>query len=264
MTGQLSPLDDRMAALEAAATRATHTSAFCEVPPCALVLHRDRLELRLDRPAPGAGAPARRSVQGAGAVVLAARVALAGQGWTAEVERLPRPDDRELVAVLRPVAGRPEAGLAPLAAVAAAGPLRRRTPGTRLPSPALLQLAGRAAAMEDAVLIPVTSDPGHRLLDDLDREARAVLGHDLPAGPAAHPGQGSSGRGVFLLLATDGDDELAWLRSGEALERVLLVLAARGWPPTVLPHVFDVPLLRARVRSDLCWDDHPQALVRVG
>lgn len=265
MTGRLSQLDERMAALETAAMRATLTSAFCDVPPCALVLHPDRLEVRVDRAGRGHGSDPlpRLVVQGAGAVVLSTRVALAGQGWAVEVDRLPRPDDPELLAVLRPVAAGPEVGLAPLAAVAAGGPLHRRTTRRRPLSPALLERLGRVAAHEDTLLVPVVDDPGRRLVEELDHEARAVLGH-RPEGatPAARPG--AADPDGYLLLATQEDDELAWLRSGEAMERVLLGLAHEGRSAGVLPHVLAVPLVRARARSALCWDDHPQALIRVG
>jgi hypothetical protein len=252
-----------MAALETAATRATLVSAFSEVSPCALVLHPDRLEIRVDpREQDPAGRPLRRTVQGVGAVVLCARVALAAQGWAVRVDRLPRPDDRELLAVLHPAEGAPEAGLAPLAALAAAGPLSRRTPRVRPLPPSLLERLARAAALEDSLLVPVTSDPGRGLVEQLDHEAASILGHGRgePTGDH-HPG--AADPDAFLLLATTEDDELAWLRSGEAMERVLLGLAHEGRFACLVTEVLDVPLVRARVRSALCWADHPQALIRV-
>jgi len=264
VTGHLSQLDDRMAALETAARRATLTASFCDVPPCALVLHPDRLEVRVDRPRRTAGARlARSTVQGVGAVVLSARVALAGQGWAVGVDRFPRPDDPELLAVLRPVAGPPEAGLAPLAAVAAGGPFRRRTARSRPPSPALLEQLGRAAEREDSVLVPVASGADHRLVEQLVSEARNNLGLK-PDGTTAGPNRGVADTGFFLLLATRGDDELSWLLSGEAMARVLLVLAHHGWSASVVPHVLDVPLVRDRAGAALCWDNYPQVLIEVG
>lgn len=259
MTGPVTQLDERMVALETAASRATLSSAFCEAPPCALVLHPDRLEVRVDlwQRDPATGHLPRRTVQGVGALVLCARVALAAQGWAVEVDRLPRPEDRELLAVLRPVEGAPEPGLAPLAALAAAGPLRRRSPRVRPLPPTLLERLERTAALEDSVLVPVLSEAGRRLIGQLDDEAAAVLGRQPGGGAdAAHPG-------AFLLLATERDDELARFRSGEAMERVLLALAREGRAASVLTRPLDVPLVRARVRSALCWDDHPQALLRV-
>lgn len=263
-TGPEARLDPRMAALETAAARATLSSAFCDVPRCALVLHRDRLEVRLDRSGPGTDArlPLRRAVQGAGAVVLGARVALAAQDWAVEVDRLPHPEDRDLLAVLRPVERSPEAGLAPLAALAAGGPLHRRTARTRPPSPALLARLARAAALEDTLLVPVVSDTGRRLVEQLAHDARAVRGEDAD-GPGGALAPSATGPGGFLLLATQTDDERAWLRSGEAMERVLLGLAHGGRAGSVLAQVLDVPLTRDRVRSALCWDEHPQALIRV-
>jgi hypothetical protein len=179
-----------------------------------------------------------------------------------EVDRLPRPDDRELIAVLRPVAGAPEAGLAPLAAVAAGGPLRRRTAPDRPLSPTLLERLARAAALENAVLVPVESQQGRRLIDELEGEARAVRA-PIGTGPAVGSGAGAVEPAIYLMLSTRSDDELAWLRSGEAMERVLLLLARVNRTASVLPEALDVPPLRARLRSELCWEDHPQALIGV-
>lgn len=265
MTEQRWQLDERMVALETAAMRTTLSSASSDSPRCALVLQRDRLEVRVDRPnqASRSWSPPRRTVQGVGAVVLGARVALAAQGWAVEVDRLPRPDDRELLAVVRPVEGGPEAGLAQLAAVAGPGPLRPRSARSRPPSSTLLERLSRAAAAEDSVLVPVVSDPDRRLIEELDGEARATLGPD-PDDSTPGSRSGTAGPAPFLLLATAEDDELAWLRSGEALERVLLVPASRGQAASVLPEVLDVPRARARARSALCGNGHPQALLRLG
>ena len=265
VTGPVSYLDERMAALETAALRATLESASCEARPCALMLHPDRLEIRVDlrEQGPVSGHPLRRTVQGLGAVVLCARVALAAQGWAVQVDRLPRPDDPELLAVLRPAAGAPEAGLAPLAALASAGPLRGRTARVRPLPPGLLQRLGRVAALEDSLLVPVTPMPPDGWSNSSTTRPRPSWSrpgrrHRRPPVPAA------TAQGALLLLTTLEDDELAWLRSGEAMERVLLGLAHESRFASLVTEVLDVPFLRTRVRSGLCWPDHPQALIRVG
>ncbi|SOC49608.1 hypothetical protein SAMN05660748_2336 [Blastococcus aggregatus] len=257
-------LDERMQALEAAATEATLTSAFCDVPGCALVLHPDRLDVRAvgSRHVPEPDRPWRRVVQGAGAVVLGVRVAFAARAWAVQVERLPRPDDPGLLAVLRPVPGAPEPGLAQLAGTAAQGPVRRRPLALRRLPPTLLEQLGRAAAAEGAVLVPVPPEQDGTVAQ-LEREALAIRGQDPGPARDSLTEADDDAPGSFLLLVTDADDELAWLRSGEASERVLLELARAGWRATVVPHVLDAPLTRADVRSALSWDDHPQSLIRV-
>ncbi|MBJ7450987.1 MAG: hypothetical protein JHC71_02750 [Blastococcus sp.] len=229
------------------------------------MLHHDRLEIRVDlrEQGPVSGHPLRRTVQGLGAVVLCARVALAAQGWAVQVDRLPRPDDPELLAILRPAAGAPEAGLAPLAALASAGPLRGRRPRVRPLPPGLLQRLGRVAALEDSLLVPVTSDAARELVEQLDHEASSILGRG-PGEGTVDPRPADTAQGALLLLTTMEDDELAWLRSGEAMERVLLGLARESRFASLVTEVLDVPFLRTRVRSGLCWPDHPQALIRVG
>ena len=160
------------------------------------------------------------------------------------------------------MAGGPEDGLAPLAAVAAGGPLRRRTAPDRPLSATLLERLARAAALENAVLVPVESQQGRRLIEELEREARAVRA-PTGTGPTVGSSAGAVEPAIYLMLSTRSDDELAWLRSGEAVERVLLLLARADRTGSVLTDAVDVPPIRARLRSALCWDDHPQALIRV-
>ncbi|MCZ2860617.1 hypothetical protein [Blastococcus sp. VKM Ac-2987] len=255
-------LDERMQALEEAATRATLAAAFTDVPDCALVLHRDRLELRVVPAHRSAHhrSPWRRTLQGVGAVLLGVRVALAARGWAVDVDRLPCADDPGLLAVARPVGGGPEPGLAPLAPIATAGPVGRRLPADGALPPALVDRLRGAAAAEDALLVPVAARPPTMGPESAARDRGA-------AGPAAGASPGpvrAVSADTFLLLATGADDELAWIRSGEAVERVLLELARAGWAGTLLPDALDAPLIRARARASLCGDHHPQALIRAG
>jgi nitroreductase len=69
---------------------------------------------------------------------------------------------------------------------------------------------------------------------------------------------------TMFLLATDADQALAWLRCGEAMQRVLLELTMLGWGATPLSQIVEVPLTRTQLRSALAWQAHPQTLMRVG
>jgi nitroreductase len=69
---------------------------------------------------------------------------------------------------------------------------------------------------------------------------------------------------TLVVLATARDDPLAWLRCGEALERVLLELTARGWVAGPLTQAVEVPVTRTQLRSALTWDAHPQTVLRIG
>ncbi|MCF6507288.1 hypothetical protein E9549_07685 [Blastococcus sp. MG754426] len=229
------------------------------------------LELRADR-SRRSSVPDRRArepLQGAGAALLDARVSLAAAGLAVEVRRLPLATDPQLLAEVCPVAGSPDPALAALgpgtAPVPAAGePL----PGPLEPTPArlppeLVRALVEAASAEDVTLVPVDREDRLRLLADLVRLAEP----GPRAGPAdrAEPVDVRPGAGqTVVLLATARDDELAWLRSGEARRRVLRIAGARGWTGDPLHQVVEVPVVRMQVRSALSWHAHPQDLLRLG
>ena len=68
---------------------------------------------------------------------------------------------------------------------------------------------------------------------------------------------------TMVLLATRTDDQLAWLRAGEALQHVLLELTRLGWVAGPLPQAVEVPLTRTQLRAAFTWSAHPQILVRI-
>jgi nitroreductase len=75
-----------------------------------------------------------------------------------------------------------------------------------------------------------------------------------------------TGSGVdqtLLLLATTRDDVVAWLRAGEALQRLLLELTLRDWVAGPLTQPLEVPATRARL-AELTDPFVPQILLRVG
>ncbi|RFU36748.1 hypothetical protein DZF91_36510 [Actinomadura logoneensis] len=109
---------------------------------------------------------------------------------------------------------------------------------------------------------------------------------DGEAGQSAEAGQGETGQGkvrqgeaeqsesggaeddgatgVVLLLVTAGDGPDAWLRAGEALERVLLVAAGHGLAAAYHTQAMQVPELRESVRAHFCDGAYPQLLLRFG
>jgi nitroreductase len=68
----------------------------------------------------------------------------------------------------------------------------------------------------------------------------------------------------LLLLTTVDDDEVSWLRSGEALQRVLLELTRAGWVASPLTQVLEDPQTRQALRTQVTWGGWPQSLLRVG
>ncbi len=84
-------------------------------------------------------------------------------------------------------------------------------------------------------------------------------------GEGALPSATQAGRtGALVVLASHADDQRAWERAGEAMERVLLELTADGWAAGPLSQVAEVPRTRAALRRELCWDVHPLLLLRIG
>lgn len=295
-------------ALEEAADRGRLAPSVHNTQPWTFVLHPGRLELRADRSRqlPALDPSGRALVQSAGAALLNVRAALAARGWALAVERLPQPDDPDLLAVVTPVDGAPDSSLAPLDR---AIPHRRtnRRPFDALAAPAdLLQLLAAAAAVEETWLAAVRAPEELHLLASATQEAEGILDADaayraeLAAWTTRSPADGdgissdvlphscgdrpddppvrnfhprrdgllpshrrSRSGPAFLLLATEGDDPRAWLRSGEALERVLLELTRRGWVASPMTQALEVPAMRARLRG-LTGDAHPQMVLRIG
>jgi nitroreductase len=295
-------------ALEYAADRGRLAPSVHNTQPWAFVLLDDRLELRADRSRQltALDPSGRELVQSVGAALLNVRAALAARRLGVVVERLPDPQDPDLLAVVRPRASAADPYLPRLDRAAHRRHTNRRSFGpARLPDDVLAVLADAAAA-EDTLLVPVTSEDQRHLVGELTLEADRLQNADpayraelqrwttrQPAqgdGVAAHavphlratppdavpvrdfdppsagrlPSRAGPATGeTLLLLATARDDVLAWLRSGEALERLLLELTWRDWVAGPVTQALEVPSARARLQ-DLTGAAHPQMLLRIG
>jgi nitroreductase len=303
------PPDPCVRALEHAADLAVLAPSVHNTQPWRIGMHLDRMDLRVDRDRQLGvlDAQGRAMFQSVGAALLTARVALAAEEWAVEVARFPRPQDPDLVAVVRPVAGPVDDALAALApAVVRRRTNRRRYASQPVPE-GVLHLLAAAAAEEDTMLVPVTSEEHRQLVARLTQQAdglqnaspayRAELrlwttraassGDGVPSTAVPHVDgnsgdevplrdfdtQGSGGLPVrtsagadetLVLLATRSDDPAAWLRSGEALQRVLLELTRLGWVASPVTQAIEVPVTRTQLRAALAWDTHPQMLLRIG
>jgi hypothetical protein len=83
-----------------------------------------------------------------------------------------------------------------------------------------------------------------------------------PGDPDAPPPEVE--RPTVVLLGTAGDDRYAWLQSGRALGRLLLVGTASGVAASPLTQALDWPVTRTRMKSRLSLVGHPQMLLRMG
>ena len=101
--------------------------------------------------------------------------------------------------------------------------------------------------------------------------ADAGSGDDIPIRDFDTHGQGwlptkthSSLNQCLLLLGTTQDQSAAWLRAGEALERVLLEATLRGYVASLFTQVIEVPRTRQLLRRELNVAINPHVLLRVG
>jgi nitroreductase len=74
----------------------------------------------------------------------------------------------------------------------------------------------------------------------------------------------SSSRQCLLLLGTAADDGAHWLRTGEALERLMLEITRRGFAISPLTQVVEVAATREALRQELGLWMYPHLLVRIG
>ncbi|MEU8655060.1 Acg family FMN-binding oxidoreductase [Streptomyces sp. NPDC048737] len=70
--------------------------------------------------------------------------------------------------------------------------------------------------------------------------------------------------GLVVLLGTDRDDLAAWLRAGQALERMLLQAASHDVMAAFHTQPLEVPHLRGRIRQTLTAGQYPQMILRLG
>ncbi|QKG18600.1 Acg family FMN-binding oxidoreductase [Actinomadura verrucosospora] len=70
--------------------------------------------------------------------------------------------------------------------------------------------------------------------------------------------------GIVMLLVTPEDTPEAWIRAGEALERVLLRAAEHDLAAAFHTQALEVPELRAFIQKHFCGDAYPQMLLRIG
>jgi hypothetical protein len=295
-------------ALEDAVDHGRLAPSVHNTQPWTFAVFPDRLELRADRTRqlPVLDPDGRELVQSVGAALLNVRASLASSGFAVEVDRLPSTDDRDLLAVVRPVAGEPEPDLARLDRVVRQRHTNRRPfEPTTVPDEVVDELAG-IVAREKTLLVPVRGRERRSTVAELTQEAdrlqnadeayrdelrrwtsRTVAqGDGVPpssvprtSGPRteAVPVRDFDVRGVgglprrtgsgadqtLVVLATAADDPTAWLRAGEALERLLLELTRRDWVAGPLSQPLEVPSTRERLRL-LTAPAHPQMLLRVG
>ena len=151
-----------------------------DTEPWRFELSPDRLVIRADRTRQltTLDPMGRELVQSVGAALFNARVALAARGWAAEIDRLPVQDDPDVLAVVRPVPGSPDAGLAALLPAAHRRRTnRRRFAGGHVPDEVVRRLT-EIAERDGVLLVPVVHESHRRLVARLTRQADRLQNAD--------------------------------------------------------------------------------------
>lgn len=236
-----------------------------------------------------------------GAALHHARVALRAFGWRPDVHRLPNPADADHLAAieLAPLPRVDQRMIGLMSASESRRADRRPFLPDRIATPLLNQLLG--AAVAERVAVVALLDPKQRRetmtalahADAMQRQnpmyeaelaewsgVRLGATHGVPARNVPRGGAAVGrffGHGelemppplddgaTLILLSTETDDAIAWLRTGEALSALLLAATKNGLASCPLSQVAEVRTARDLVRHlVLCGRGEPQVVVRVG
>jgi hypothetical protein len=197
---------------------------------------------------------------------LAALGAAAAQRRTNRRQFAPDPVPEDVLRLLINAAAAEETGLVPVTSEPRrrlVARLTQQADGVQNSSPAyraeLRHWTTRAAATGDGVPSTVVPHTDGGAQDDVPLRDFDTQGEGaLPARTRSTVDQ------TLVLLATRNDDPAAWLRSGEALQRVLLELTRLEWVASPLTQAIEVPVTRTQLRAALTWNAHPQMLLRIG
>lgn len=237
-----------------------------------------------------------------GAALHHCTVALAAAGWLARVERLPDPSDPNHLAVITVTAQQPdELDVTLAAAIARRRTDRRSYNSWPVPWGDIALMGARAARAgvmlrqvdEIPVLSAIVAESVARHSNDADylAELTAWSGRygsvaGVPAGNTPDPDEAApiparvfagpalrqpsqtppaEDNAAVVVLGTEADDQLAWLRAGEATSLVLLSATAMGLATCPVTEPLEIADTRASVREDVFGaSGHPQMIVRIG
>jgi nitroreductase len=208
-------------------------------------------------------------------------IAFAALGWHVRITRRPSPADPTHLATLRFSPSKPENSELACAAAIQRRRTDRRTFSPWLVSPADVGLIGARVARMGVSLRRVDPTPLVRAVMSEARYRHAAdpnYAQELAEWSSRHESRpdgrltqppGSSmeddGAGLLIVLGTHDDDEMAWMRAGEATSQALLTATSVGLATCPLTEPLEIPETRAALREEL-FDgaDHPQMILRMG
>lgn len=267
--------------LRRAAVRATLAASVHDTQPWRLHLGTERLDVWADRTRqlPALDPSSRQMTMSVGCAVFNARVSAAADGLALETRYLPDRHQLDLMVALVPTDNPPDsrlAGLDPYLELRQTS--RRHFRDEPVPDDVLDELRAAVAA-EGANLVAVREPAKRRLVVGLtgqageiqalnpaflaEQRAWAMEDPERADGFAADGGAEPEHQSL-VVLGTDSDGPEDWLRAGEALERMLLVLSREGFAARPYSQVAEVPVTRTGLRAECETAGYPHVVVRIG
>ena len=123
----------------------------------------------------------------------------------------------------------------------------------------LAQWTNRAPATGDGIVAAAVPHVDGTATDDVPMRDFDTRGEgELP------PSSGLGAERTMMVLSTLADDDAARLRSGEAMQRVLLEITRAGWAVSPVTQAVEVPVTRLHLRTGMTWGTWPQMVLRIG
>ncbi|MEV5694589.1 nitroreductase family protein [Micromonospora globbae] len=302
---QESPTDRPLTtALAEAAATAGHAPSVHNTQPWQWRVLPDALELRAARSRQLAATDpeGRLLTLSCGTALHHARTALAAEGWTPVVERLPDPDDPQLLARLTGLhrTDPDPAAMRLVQCMQVRHTDRRPVSDEPVPTTAVKEIAEAAVAegsrlqiLDGDQVLELAAAAAHagtveaedpQLREELAYwTSRAGTGTGLPSDvlpeqapqttvpardfgrPGTLPiGAGHDRAAVYALLYGDEDEPDSWLRAGEALSAAWLTATRLGVSVVPLSGVVEVEGTRQTLRGLLAGLGHPYIVLRLG
>ena len=200
----------------------------------------------------------RNLVISCGAALHHFQLAARALGWSADVERIPDPDNLTALAHVRLRRDPRPDQVGVLDALRTRCTDRRRFTSWPVP-PERLETLCEEARDREAAAVPVLDLAARFRIEQTVRQTLELPDRD----PQDIRPEVESSDGLIVLGGV-ADDRLSWLRTGEALSALWIRATRTGLSVVPLSEPLDLPSIRTELRTQLANALEPHLLVRVG